>query len=302
MVVLLGVLLTVGLVLVALAVDSGRLVQERFQLQDGADAGALAIALDCAAIGCPGDPAGVANGYLAANSDPRTGAGGAAVAINGDAVSGSVRVEARNPTLPLSGAQGADSVSVGAAGVAVWGPSGTGATAPLGFADCVIGGPPPFGGSPQVTVRVRQRGVDRSTPLCDDDEGAGAAVLRHSACEVESSAIDRDWLRQAPNGGPNGLSTIRSECGLRRGDRVPVVIFDDVCTGGSSCPGNESYRVAGYAFFEIEAFLDCDIEAEDDDDEDLPGECIRGHFFPGVLTGQPIGGEPFGASTVRLEQ
>ena len=32
MVVLLGVLLTVGLVLVALAVDSGRLVQERFQL------------------------------------------------------------------------------------------------------------------------------------------------------------------------------------------------------------------------------------------------------------------------------
>jgi Flp pilus assembly protein TadG len=302
MVVLFGVLLMATLALVALTIDSGRLVQERFQLQDGADAAALAIALDCATAGCPSDPPAVAAGYLAANSDDRTGYGDATVTIaSAELGSGTVAVEARNDALPLSGPRGVDtSVPVAAAGSAVWGPAGTGTTAPLAFADCVVDGPPSVEGSAQVTVRVRQRGTDRDTPLCGRD-AAGAAVLRHRHCEVTSSAIHRDWLRQAPDGGPTGLTTLVAECRMRIGDRIPVVVFDDACSTGPSCPANESYRVAGYAFFEIAGTPACPGPGGGEDDAE-GGECIRGRFFPGVLPAQPIGGGAYGASTVRLER
>jgi Flp pilus assembly protein TadG len=300
MVVLLGVLLMATLGLVALAVDSGRLVQERFQLQDGADAAALAIALDCATTGCPSDPAAVAMAYLAGSSDDRTGYGDAAVAMSFTEASGTVEVEARNPTLPLSGPRGAAAdVSVAAAAVASWGPAGTGTTAPLAFADCVLGGVPPLDGSGPGTVRVRQRGVDGTTPACGDD-GAGAALLRHDDCDVASSAMSRDWLRQANDAGPTGLASLRSDCSLRIGDRLPVAVFDETCTTGPSCPANESYRVTGYAFFEISGFHDCPFTGAGDG-PDLRGECISGRFFPGVLPGRPIGGGAYGASTVRLE-
>ena len=54
---------------VAIAVDVGALYAERAQLQNGADAAALAIAQDCADDGVCGDSAGIAARFADANAN-----------------------------------------------------------------------------------------------------------------------------------------------------------------------------------------------------------------------------------------
>ncbi len=70
MVVMVGVLLILFLVVVALVADTGRVYDERGQLQHGADAAALAIAFDCArdAASCDASSTSVAAEYLNANA------------------------------------------------------------------------------------------------------------------------------------------------------------------------------------------------------------------------------------------
>lgn len=301
-VVLFGVLLLAFAALIVVVVDVGRVAHERFQLQNGADAAALAIALDCAgSVGCPGDAQAEAARYLAANV--ATSGPSASVSIAGGPVSGTVTVEATNPELALSGDGG--STSVGTTAVAAWEPAGAATTIPLAIADCIWAASPLNGAEVTVVLRGSAgHGVDVDPP-CDGVSGE-AALLDGSGCESRSSVVgntEDGWVRQS-NVRP-GQGTSWSDCFAAEGP-YPVAVFGDWCGSGPKprCPlgigasGREVYEVAGYAFLRVTGTA-CGIGTAPEPD---PLCTVSGVFVPGVLNATlPAGGEAFGASTVHLQ-
>ncbi|WP_166786198.1 pilus assembly protein TadG-related protein [Cryobacterium lyxosi] len=125
----------------AIALDVGALYAERAQLQNGADAAAIAVARDCADGVC-NNPASLAADYTdananddAANVDPPI--------IDLDArtvtVSDSTRTDTGEDAIqhPFASLIGTDSTTVGATATAEWGPPGDGpAVLPLALSYC----------------------------------------------------------------------------------------------------------------------------------------------------------------------
>jgi Putative Flp pilus-assembly TadE/G-like len=130
--VMMVVLIGVG----AVAVDVGQIYVERAQLQNGADAGALAVAESCD----PGPCATSLAGPLA-NANSNDGASDAAVDLS---VTGQVTVTTSTKngsssflSKMFASALNAGPVTVGATSTAAWGSPGSGpATLPLTFAPC----------------------------------------------------------------------------------------------------------------------------------------------------------------------
>ncbi|MFD1214473.1 pilus assembly protein TadG-related protein [Arthrobacter sp. GCM10027362] len=128
---------------VALAVDAGALYAERAQLQNGADAAALAVAQDCADGSCT-DPHETARQLVNVNAND----GAATVGRLAFPTSGSVLVQATSRdaatgagalTLTFASILGFRDVTVAAQAVAAWGnPAGGPAVLPLAFAPCVF--------------------------------------------------------------------------------------------------------------------------------------------------------------------
>lgn len=139
--VLVAILLVVLLGVTALAVDVGAAYAEKAQLQNGADAAALAIASDCASDSC-GDYAGTGNAL--ANGNANDAASGSTVTFPD---SNTVRVvtAAREPgsssdSFPLFFARvfGIDSTQVGAVAEASWGPPATANSIPWTAHQCLF--------------------------------------------------------------------------------------------------------------------------------------------------------------------
>jgi Putative Flp pilus-assembly TadE/G-like len=130
--VMMVVLIGVG----AVAVDVGQIYAERAQLQNGADAGALAVAASCDPGPCTSSLAGPL-----ANTNSNDGASNAAVDLS---VTGQVTVTTSTKngsssflTKMFASALNAGPVTVGATSTAAWGYPGSGpATLPLTFAPC----------------------------------------------------------------------------------------------------------------------------------------------------------------------
>ena len=124
----------------AIALDVGALYAERAQLQNGADAAAIAIARDCADGACD-NPSGLAASFTAANAND----GAANVDppdIDLDAqtvtVSDSTRTDTGEDAVqhPFASLIGTDSTTVGAAATAEWGPPGSGPVLALALSWC----------------------------------------------------------------------------------------------------------------------------------------------------------------------
>jgi hypothetical protein len=141
MVVLLG--------LTAFAVDAGRLVSAKAQLQNGADAGALAAAKYCSlasASDCTSNASGVAAPYGPANSQGNVLAGTGLVPTGGVTfpTSNEVKVTTTTPTSGLSmifaGVIGIPTAQVSASATAQWGgaPRVGPAVLPIAVAPCQI--------------------------------------------------------------------------------------------------------------------------------------------------------------------
>jgi len=141
------VFITVSLVgllaMTAFSFDFGRVYLERRQLQTGAEAGALAIAADCAAGGCVASyvPEDVAEVYADANSPD-----GAAWVQDVDldtanqtvhVITGNEDVNGdRNFDMVFARTVGVSEFTVGAEATAVWGPPGKLSGVPLIFSEC----------------------------------------------------------------------------------------------------------------------------------------------------------------------
>lgn len=137
-----GVIVAVMMVVLigagAVAVDVGQIYVERAQLQNGADAGALAVARSCQAGSCDAalaDPLANSNSNDGASAVNAVDVAGTQVTVTTTTKNGSSSFLSNM----FSNALGADPVSVGAKSTAAWGSPGSGpAVLPLAFASCEI--------------------------------------------------------------------------------------------------------------------------------------------------------------------
>jgi Putative Flp pilus-assembly TadE/G-like len=309
----------------ALVIDIGALYVEKRQLQNGADAAALAVAQDCAGGDC-GSYASEADSYADLNAKD----GAAAV----DEVCGSSPlpsctappevpdgalgwVQVRTSTesdgggnqigfllAPVMNAVTGETVNASA--VAAWGTLGTAHTFPFTFSECIF---KVLGGdldpdNPHVPTGLVTLYSKAGTGNSDDGE-----VLPHDECGVPpgggTAAGNFGWLNVETDdclaevtvdgtvGGDTGASVV-AHCDLPPiGATVVVPIYESVTGTGT----NAVYTIAGFAGFTITGY-------------DLPGVrtftcggpvwCIQGRFTAVVAPGEFGGGSNYGAVVVKM--
>jgi hypothetical protein len=311
----------------ALVIDVGALYVEKRQLQNGADAAALAVAQDCAAGDC-GAFTSRADDYADLNAKD----GASAV----DEVCGSapLPVCAAPPDVPsgalgwvkvgtrTEGAGGGDEVgfllapvveavsgaTVRASAVAAWGTLGTAFTFPFTFSECifkVLGGQldpdDPYVPSGTVTLYAKSgNGNSASSEVlpaeqCGAAPSGGTAAGNFGWLSIETTDCLAEITAGGTVGGDTGNSVV-AKCDLPAiGETVVVPIYATVTGTGT----NAVYTIAGFAGFTITGY-------------DVPGLktftcsgpagswCIQGEFTAVVEGGEFGGGSNFGAVVVKM--
>jgi Flp pilus assembly protein TadG len=309
--VLFGVLLAALLGLMAMVVDTGRLVGERFQLQNAADAAALAVGMDCAqrvdlTESCD-DVHGTAATYLSLNY-------GSVLhpVVTPGPFEGTVRVGVTNSSLALTGVHTA-SAPVSATAHAEWAIASSGQTRPFAVHACAFDA---ASMGDDVVLRIRPPAGIRDRPSCDSRSGNAAWLSSSETCSLESRITDQ----RSQDAGLDGC--------LHEGHVEPVIVFRD-CSACEAIGQQEVYEVLGFAFLHVDRVDMSPVACPPTDEEDkespgpLPGPpfgpaelpeptvpamgCVRGRFVNGVLS--PRGAwsdrsgpslEDFGARAVRL--
>jgi Flp pilus assembly protein TadG len=327
------VLLWVALMMVALigmgalVIDVGAAYVERRQLQNGADAAALAVAADCALGDCQ-DESATANAFAdsnandnASNIDSVCGAGPglAACATPPSGTAGAtgyvqVTTSTHNPAnaddtqVRFFLAPVLDAANVGATvhatAAAAWGPPAAASTIPLIFSFCEfaeLGGsvnPPVF---PSGTAIISFHGsVPAGTcpagPSGADLPGGFGWLDAGGDCEADIDA--GGWVDdKTGNGVPNGCDPADW-----RNVEVLLPVYDQ--TNGLT-GSNGEYHVIGFAGFRItgyrfpgnrwpDSFPDCPLEPGNS------GTCIRGEFTRVTATGDEFGGPDLGARIIKM--
>jgi hypothetical protein len=282
---MLVVLLGVG----ALVIDIGRLYVERRQLQNGADAAALAVAQDCAEGPDCGDDAATAQQYANLNAnDNRSAVEPGTPCGNGpgltpctptpsgiDGATGWVRVGTSTLT-----STGDDEVSfllapiisaltgkkVRASATAAWGPLGAAATLPFTFSECEFNnlgdanGLNEFGVPVGVTyVYSKSGGGQNAEPLpgCDSRAPSGGTVeggfgwlsVRGGTCSVQLS-VGQTISAPGDPGNDNLLGKSPCNESLVRNQEVLVPLFGTVTGTGN----NAVYTIVGFAGFIVTGY------------------------------------------------
>jgi len=157
----------------AIAVDVGALYAERAKLQNGADAAAVAVAIDCATTGC-GTPSSTATEYAAAN-DANDGTAGVA-AVGFSTIGGREVVTVVSETReadgtdairhPLAQFIGIDTTTVRASGSAEWSGISGGATWPFSVSACDFD-PSMIGDGRHYTIRFDTTPTGPNANTCD---------------------------------------------------------------------------------------------------------------------------------------
>lgn len=200
----------------ALAGDTGLLYWEKAQLQNGADAGALAVAYDCSkhADACSGRAVEVATTIASENAND--GATAAAIpAITVNASSGSVTVEASSPDgdgveHPFASVLIAqEATTLRARATAEWGTPVSGTTLALAIAECEFDDlPPQDADEPNPTRTWFLINNGGSGEPCADGSPGGFGWLDGSNCSA-TIAIDATVGGEVgvqPNVNKNGCS------------------------------------------------------------------------------------------------
>jgi hypothetical protein len=331
--VLIAICLVVLLGMGAFVIDVAAVVQERRELQSGADAGALAVAKDCArAAACPSSIAGTADSYADANADDG--------ASNVDGICGNVAGVApcaSAPVVPtgaryvkvttstLDGDTGEAEVSFGLAGifglsgkrvhasaVAAWGALSSATTIPLTISQCEFNaatnngttfasGPPWVGVERYIYFHgTTQAGTCPAGPSGSDLPG-GFGWLDAPNCVADIDVggwVDDDTGNDVPN-----------DCKGKLVDWRDAVLLLPVYTRTNGLNGNNGeYLIAGFAAIHVTGFrfpgngsenrwpssFTCPLQPGNS------GVCIRGHFTKFVTSGEIGGGPGYGTSAVRI--
>jgi Flp pilus assembly protein TadG len=320
--------LVIIMMIAAWVIDGSALYQERVELQNGADAAALAIARDCVEGAC-GPVYTTADQFANDNAndgDSRIPTGGItfpssnSVRVLVTTADAGANLDGDTTTVDYTFARvaGMDGKEVSAVAVAAWGAVGGGSSIPLTVSLCefntaTAGGTsyasgPPFSGTP-VVLGFHDGGPQDPTTPCPagpagkDIPGGFGWLDIDSPC---SAVIDEDnFVGANPgNGRPtNGSLRCTREDFLGpdlSGTTVLLPIFNDVT--GTGQPG--SYRIEGFAAFHIVGMR-------------FPGggwrvnmttqecgnnqSCIKGYFTEFVFPGQGgPGNSDFGAKTIWL--
>lgn len=249
----------------ALGVDGSAMWSDRKQLQNGADAGALAIAQACANGDC-GSYSTTANQYAVDNKFDGN-ASGAVTSL--DTTAGSVTVKTTsNRKFWFAPVIGINSANISATATAKWGPKSGGAFLPLAFSLCafwlqsgtIIGDPIPSG--TQMSLYLKS-GSNISTAISADpsvcltntnaahnevDGGFGWLVPSGSGGTCVVSVSDGNWVASSP-----GASAPCSFGTSLQNQVVQIPIFDQCSTTSSgSCVGGSN---AKYHIYAIASFL-----------------------------------------------
>lgn len=298
----------------AIAVDAGALYAEKAQLQNGADAAALAVAQRCAAGAC-GDAASTAQAFASANAND-----GAANVFDIDLASNSVTVSDSTLTSsgdtsvphPFAALIGVTSATVHATATAVWGAPKAAKVLPLAISYCEFEKAALAPGTPML-IRY-----DKNQPCPDQQIPGGFGWLDPIDGQCEA-AIDLDAARAGSEPGNSFPGACGGVLNTLAGETILVPIFDhaydkndvEILAGGKAVGGqNGTFHIYAFAAFKImnwrlsggnklpEVYMTSSPLA-------CNGEC-RGiigtfdHWVSVDAAGTELGGPDLGASVVRL--
>lgn len=303
--IMLALLLVPILGFMAIALDVGALYTERAQLQNGADAAALAVAQKCAGPGC-GDAAALAATFADANAND-----GAATALTPTfptartvTVSTSTRVAGTDaPAIhnPFATFIGHDSSSVGASATAEWGYPGAATVAlPLALSICDV--PSDFDGT-RVVLDFGTSGRCSSPSGAAVPGGFGWLVPEYGDCGMFA---DTTKAQTPADPGNDFLAACDSTLDGLLGKTILIPVYDRA--GG--CGSGAWYHVYGFTAFTVTGwnFPGGGRSVRHHADSTLPvcaGSCtgLQGFFanwvsLDGSITN--LDGPDLGASVTRL--
>lgn len=290
--VIVAVAMVVLLGFAGLAIDVGGAYSDRQQLQNGADAAALAIARSCQKGSC----VNTADAYAKANK------------LDGQATGRVVGPMTSPVTAEASGTRtnwfgsvvGVPTTEISARASAAWGYVSGGVTFPLTFSWCAFfqatGGWDDQGKALSDSVVVINMTEHSCTPPAHNEVAGGFGWL--SGVNCAASVLAGDWVISDP--GADGSSTCKDfDWSVLRNKTVLVPIFEEVSGTGS----NARFKIKGLAAFTVTGY--CFSSAARWNLDKCPSERrIMGHFadyYPGT-SGYAIdpGAAHFGVEKVAL--
>lgn len=302
-----AVTLVVLIGMVAFAVDAGALYTERRELQNGADAAALAVAENCALGAAPCTSTyGKSTASLYAEANTRDGAAGIddvtidQVAQTVSIVTSTVDGASGSTVLAPFFAQvlGFEGTTVRARATAGWGyPASLRATMPIIISECEwekYGGPP-FPG-PDATIFFHGSSETCHASPSGQDLPGGFGWLE-SAGNCDSYVEVNTWVTIDPGASPP-YDCDPYDFHVALGDVIYLPFFDDIQMTGN----NALYRVAGFGALHVTGFNFGGQFKEPMGALPCTGEdrCISGYFTEGPIYEGEFGGDDHGVVLIKL--
>lgn len=322
--ILVALMMVILLGMGALAIDVGAMYAEKAQLQNGADASALAIAHDCSKGNC-----GSVNttGQLFANSNAGDSTSGITSITFPTATSVKVKTNAREAgtganhfSLTFARALGFENTPITAQATASWGAPTGGSSLPWTISQCVF----------RQFLSAAQRTQLDSTGTFAGDPIPTHILLRYDentptypGCAAQNGYVAGGfgWLDLDGTGCSAAITISSGEAGNNPGNNFPAVCESTLATltnepamiplfSGSSGSGSHgTYTLVGFAAFKITGFKFGGGSSLTHDDPAAPncnGNCrgIQGYFTRFVSLDDGLVTSPtatnFGASVVGL--
>jgi len=300
--------------MLALVIDVGALYEERRELQNGADAGALAIAQRCAAATLLSTCTALEDG-AEANTFADANALDSASNVDDVDVVGTLiegRVTVKTSTSDAGGSQIAYKVAqllskdnkgktVHATAVAAWGAVGEIDSLPLTISDCLFD---------LMTSSGTVFGVERTLMFHDPNTEVPCAASNNNQQAPGNWGWIDEPLKSPGNrcvvhlrrGGANGETGNDTECSNSQlssllGQEIALPVYDQATGTG----GNTEYRVVGFAGFVLTAYH-LSPQVDSGNPCAPPDTCIRGKFTRLVVSDGELDPDAdyFGVKTVQL--
>lgn len=324
--VVVALLLTVMLGMGALVVDVGALYQEKRELQNGSDAGALAIAEDCAMGNC-GDSTTTARGLAGPNAeDDASTVDGVAIDMSAQTVTvdTSTSDPAGGSVIAYKFAQvlGFTGDTVHASATAQWSPPSKGPSVPLVISKCEWDRSAGSAGNLPTGILTVTFHSGSSAESCNGPAGqdvpGGFGWLDATNCVSDLSVADGGvWAESKTGNTPTGTGCSPSHFDI--GSTVLVPVFDEATGQGTKA----NFHLIGFAAFEILGIglhnsggwtdgLACETSPEPPEGGDgksnaggagNDAQCIIGRFVEYFVADATAGGPSIpdlGVSTVSL--
>lgn len=240
--VIVALLMVVLLGFTAIGIDVGSIYSDQQQLQNGADAGALAIAESCQRGSC----VNTADKYAKANKLDVQATG---TMLSNTAGTVTVQTSSTHQNW-FAGVLGMPTTALRARASASWGYPSGGAVVPLAFSLCAFwqatGGwddqGKPLSNTPTVVNIIEHS----CTPPAHNEVPGGFGELRGTSCVA--TVLAGGWVASdSGNNGPNSCSGFDWSTVMNKTVLIPI--FDDYQGTGS----NAQYKIKGLAAFKITA-------------------------------------------------